>query len=126
MRQWMAARRAEWFADKVCVDCGTADDLELDHVDPTQKVSHRIWSWSRERREAELAKCVARCHDCHLTKSRREGDLGRASRLVPFETVQEIRRLHAEGHSAAGLAREYGISRWAVRNFVANTARVNT
>jgi hypothetical protein len=64
-REWCAKRRAEWFADKACVDCGTSENLELDHVDPNVKVSHRIWSWSTERRDAELARCVVRCEPCH-------------------------------------------------------------
>lgn len=68
-RQWIAARRAKWFEGKACIDCGGTDDLELDHRDPTQKVSHRIWSWSWERIEAEAAKCDVRCHDCHERKS---------------------------------------------------------
>lgn len=74
-RKWMAARRAEYFDGKVCVDCGTDQDLELDHVNPAEKVSHRIWSWRDEKRFAELAKCVPRCRDCHFEKSFKEGDL---------------------------------------------------
>lgn len=72
-RDWMAKRRAEWFqANGPCFDCGTWEDLELDHIDPALKVSHRIWSWAKERREAELAKCVARCRSCHLKKTIKE------------------------------------------------------
>lgn len=69
---WLKKRRAEWFADKKCVDCGSSENLELDHVDPTQKVTHRVWGWSRVRREIELAKCVARCHGCHQAKTNDE------------------------------------------------------
>lgn len=64
-RQWVAQRRSVYFADKACVDCGATERLELDHEDPAQKVSHRIWSWAQERRDAEIAKCVVRCADCH-------------------------------------------------------------
>lgn len=64
-REWTARRRDEWLADRECVDCGSTDRLEVDHVDAAQKVSHRIWSWSNERRLAELAKCVVRCAGCH-------------------------------------------------------------
>lgn len=81
-RQWIARRRVEYFADKVCAECGTADGLELDHKDPAQKVSHSIWSWSAERRTAELAKCQVLCHDCHWRKTlahdRKRTDHGRA------------------------------------------------
>ena len=61
--------RGEFFADKVCVKCGSGAFLELDHIDPTQKVSHKIWSWSKVRREAELAKCQVLCRKCHKDKS---------------------------------------------------------
>ncbi len=67
-RQYLARRRAEYMADKVCVVCGTDEQLEIHHREPSLKVSHRIWSWSRERREAELAKCEVRCMECHRGK----------------------------------------------------------
>ena len=73
-RQWMADRRAEWFSGKSCVDCGSTEALELDHVDPSIKIDHKVWSWSLERREAELAKCEARCHRKY--KSRRVNPTG--------------------------------------------------
>lgn len=68
-RQWMANRRAEFFTGKACVQCDSTDRLELDHIDRQVKVSHNIWSWSRERREAEIAKCQVLCHDCHREKT---------------------------------------------------------
>jgi hypothetical protein len=64
-RLWMARRRAEFFTGKACVDCGAVEDLQIDHLDPALKVSHVVWSWAQERREAELAKCVVRCRECH-------------------------------------------------------------
>ena len=67
-RGWVARRRRAFFADKCCVDCGSTSDLELDHVDPALKVSHKIWSWSASARAAEIAKCVARCHYCHVAR----------------------------------------------------------
>jgi hypothetical protein len=68
-RKWMAARRSAWFAGKCCAGCGSAKRLQLDHVDPKTKVSHRVWSWSDKRRLAELAKCQILCYDCHLEKT---------------------------------------------------------
>lgn len=68
-RQWLANRRAEFFGDKSCVRCGAIDNLELDHVDPTEKVSNHIWSWSLARREAEIAKCQILCAECHKQKT---------------------------------------------------------
>jgi hypothetical protein len=68
-RKWMAARRANWFRDKCCVRCGSKTNLEIDHIDPLTKVSHYVWSWAEERRNAELAKCQVLCRPCHQAKS---------------------------------------------------------
>lgn len=64
-REWKARRRADWFAGKVCAFCGGTDRLELDHIDPADKVDHKVWSWRKERRDAELAKCRPLCVTCH-------------------------------------------------------------
>lgn len=71
-RNWMRNRRAEYFNGKSCNHCGSIHELELDHIDPTKKVSHKIWSWSAARREAELAKCQVLCSDCHAKKTAAE------------------------------------------------------
>lgn len=64
--------RAAYFADKVCAKCGSVENLELDHIDRAQKVSHVIWSWSEERRLQELAKCQPLCQACHKAKTATE------------------------------------------------------
>jgi hypothetical protein len=79
-REWMAHRRAEYFDGRCCIDCGGTDKLHLHHLDPSQKVTHRIWSWTEERRLKELAKCVVRCQECHLGghgKDRQRHGIGR-------------------------------------------------
>ncbi len=73
-REWIARRRSEWFADKRCTLCGSTEDLEIDHIDRATKVSHRIWSWAAERRDAELEKCQVLCHPCHIIKTDLAGD----------------------------------------------------
>lgn len=64
-RDWVRRRRAECLAGKRCVDCGGDIRLQFHHRDPAQKISHRIYSWSKERLEAELAKCEVLCRKCH-------------------------------------------------------------
>lgn len=56
-RNWVAKRRAQWFSDKCCVVCGTKEKLEVHHIKPEDKISHRVWSWAKERRDKELNKC---------------------------------------------------------------------
>lgn len=69
-RQWVAARREAWLkTNGPCKRCGSCERLQVDHVDPSKKVSHRIWSWSALRREAELAKCQVLCEACHIGKT---------------------------------------------------------
>jgi hypothetical protein len=68
-RQWIAKQRSDWLQDKNCARCSSTDRLEIDHIDPSTKVTNRIWSWSRERREAELVKCQVLCRDCHVVKT---------------------------------------------------------
>ena len=68
---WMQRRRS--LGIKIlggkCEACGATTALEVDHVNPDTKVSHRIWSWSWNRILRELAKCQLLCHDCHLKKT---------------------------------------------------------
>lgn len=68
-RTYMRKRRQEWFADKACIRCGSRNALELDHIDPSIKVTHKVWSWTKARRDMELAKCQALCHACHKAKT---------------------------------------------------------
>lgn len=119
-REWIARRRSEWFADKVCELCGSGTDLELDHIDPTQKVSHSIWSWSAARRAVELAKCRALCSDCHLAKSKTErlrGEESPASRHT-VGTVCEVRRLHDQGLTSHQIASRMQIPGPTVRDIL--------
>lgn len=69
-RKWRAKRRADWFsANGPCARCGSVDNLELDHIDPSVKIHHNVWSWSGPRRVVELAKCQALCEECHKQKT---------------------------------------------------------
>jgi hypothetical protein len=64
-REWMRRRRAAFFGGKACDTCNSGAALQLHHRDPSQKISHQIWSWSEARRNAELSKCVVLCGACH-------------------------------------------------------------
>lgn len=64
-KKWMSDRRKRWLQLHGPCACGSWDLLEVHHVDPAKKVDHKVWSWSKKRRDEELAKCVALCHECH-------------------------------------------------------------
>lgn len=71
-RERAARFRSEYLFGKYCVKCGSTERLEIDHINPATKIDNAIWSWSKVRREAELAKCQVLCHDCHLLKTKSE------------------------------------------------------
>lgn len=58
----------------VCVECGTIENLEFDHIDPAQKsfVITANWTMALEKLLVELAKCQLLCADCHQKKTRTE------------------------------------------------------
>ena len=66
---WASRKRQEWLERNGPCRCGSNDRLEVDHVDLTKKISHRVWFWSQERRDNELNKCQVLCYACHLEKT---------------------------------------------------------
>jgi hypothetical protein len=99
------SNRAAYFTGKVCVDCGSTERLELDHIDPRTKVSHRIWGWGKLRREAELVKCTVRCNTCHKLKTKKDMRV-----LFPIihgvSTTYDKRKCRCELCKAAKMARQ--------------------
>ena len=57
-----------------CAICGSAEKLEVDHIDPARKSFpiSKLWSVSKERFYAELGKCQLLCKPHHIEKTRRE------------------------------------------------------
>lgn len=69
-REDVKKKRLAWVTENgPCRQCGSSERLEVDHIDPANKVHHAVWSWAPERRAAELAKCQVLCHRCHREKS---------------------------------------------------------
>lgn len=66
--KWWKQRRQQWLNENGPCACGSTKDLEVHHKDPTEKVTHRVWSWSAKRRTEELAKCIVECKECHRGK----------------------------------------------------------
>lgn len=52
-----------------CVRCAGTEKLQFDHIDPKTKSCHKIWTWSKARRDIELAKCQLLCERCHIQKT---------------------------------------------------------
>lgn len=53
-----------------CIRCGSLNDLQFDHVDPSTKCFSIMerWKLSIEDLAEELAKCQLLCHPCHAEK----------------------------------------------------------
>jgi DNA-binding XRE family transcriptional regulator len=123
-REWLAKRRQvglDYLGGR-CASCGTTDKLELDHIDPSTKVDHKIWSWKWERQIVELDKCQLLCETCHTTKTLVNGDYGPpkqgekhwCAKISDAEALQ-IRDLYAYTNmTQKEIAIIYGISRQTV------------
>lgn len=119
MRQWIASRRAEYFTGKSCVRCNSTEQLELDHIDRTIKITHSIWSWSKVRREAELAKCQVLCRECHKEKTAREESKifsGEGSAKAKLTEEQVLYILNNKEIPAKELASRFNVTRFAIYN----------
>lgn len=115
-RTWMKTRRQKWLeVNGPCRQCGSLERLEIDHIDPRDKVQHRVWSWSHDRMMAELRKCQVLCHECHKAKTaeyarqRQTGSRGIPKKLTEWQ-VREIRRQLSEGATQREIAMAHGIT----------------
>ena len=76
-------RRAAAFSllGRTCVTCGSSEDLEFDHIDPTGKVDcvANMWTASASIFFRELSKCQVLCHRCHRVKSVENHDVSIAT-----------------------------------------------
>lgn len=88
-REYKRRRREEYLGGAVCLWCGSTDDIELHHVDPETKIDHRIWTWSRDRLEAELAKCITLCQKCHQDYHYRHNKPSQAEEVQISTRIEE-------------------------------------
>lgn len=117
--KWVHTRRNAWIESQggKCVQCGSTEKLEVDHIDPTTKKWKPSSVWSRKQvdRDMELAKCQVLCKECHEIKTagenrERKGEKASSSKLKECQ-VLEIKRQLAEGAQGAALAAQYGVSK---------------
>lgn len=94
-RNWIAGRREKYLKDKGCAkkDETCEGDLQVDHIDPSQKWTHRFWSYSWEKIEAEMKKCQILCASHHYRK-----------------TAADIRKMKQKAHGT-----QAGYDKWRCR-----------
>lgn len=130
MKTYMLARYNRRRANAIkqlgdkCVDCGSAETLEFDHVNPLTKsftLAVGLAGFSEARIQDELKKCVLRCDGCHILKTSPQmrelginiGENNKQHKLTN-EQVIEIRARCVKGSKINGiraLGREFGVSR---------------
>ena len=66
-RTWIQGRRKAVISllGDECQQCGSTQRLEVHHRVPDHKITHRFYSRSWPRIEAEIVKCDLLCVDCH-------------------------------------------------------------
>lgn len=109
-----------------CVDCGTTEDLQFDHVNPIDKsfdVGSRL-SYAYETVLAGVKKCVLRCKRCHNVKTNLHGDT--LSFKITKEQADSIRNLYKSGrYTQSQLAGMFNIAQNTVSAIVLNKRWVN-
>ena len=89
--QYREKRReqAREFLGGKCIECGSINELEFDHIDPSTKVDS-IASYLDAAKAVfweEVKKCQLLCHDCHVEKSKREGSYRQSVGLDPANKI---------------------------------------
>jgi hypothetical protein len=127
MRQYQKARRRRLRAELIAMLggecwCGSADDLQFDHIDPTTKLFAIASGLDRPRQEleAEVRKCQLLCRPHHIEKSRSDpvhpnrarGERSNKSKLAE----PDVLAIRSSGLGTGALAAQYGVSRHTITN----------
>lgn len=125
-RERISYRRLKWINQNgPCKNCGSSEKLEVDHIDPSTKISNTVWTWTEKRRNLELEKCQVLCRPCHIQKSFKEGS------MIPFNKgeknigakltenqVQLIRKLVNEGMIQKDVSNHLNIPKQTINNII--------
>lgn len=115
-REWIKKRRNDFFKNKSCAKCGSNENLELDHIDPKNKVTHKVWSRNKNFREKELLKCQVLCKKCHKEKTKNDlhkMNIGKPNiklRKITDDQIKEVLYLYKDGMSYRSACKLVGIS----------------
>ena len=128
-REWIAKRRSDWIiGNGPCKNCGSWDQLEVDHINPEEKEYNisQIWSRKQEVRDKELAKCQVLCEDCHKEKTiiNKEFGICRFGENHPLikltdNDVLEIRNTYKKGGiTHKQIAEKYNVGRSTITEII--------
>lgn len=122
-REWIRKRRQAWINENgPCIDCGSYDNLEVDHKDPKEKNfdPSGVWSRKAEIRLAELLKCVVRCNPCHIKKTLLGNEYSQHDKITSFKVIEIRNKYSNGGRSYRSLAKEYDIAYATIGRIVRN------
>lgn len=100
-RRMVRIAAATEFLGGSCVDCGSTERLEFDHIDPLTKEFPiaSAGTVSEDRFWAEVRKCVLRCRPCHQQKTIQ--DFGQQPARGRHGTISSYRYCHCAKCRAA-------------------------
>jgi|SRR6185437_9146846 len=102
-------RQALTLLGGACVQCGTTEDLEFDHIDPATKtftITERIFrTW--DQLLPELAKCQLLCETCHAAKTNEHYKLQAARRPPRAKQLALPVRVPSVAHGSAAMYNHY-------------------
>lgn len=113
-----------------CVICGTTEQLEFDHIDPTTKkfAISKLLNVSHQAAIDELDKCQLLCNGCHKikTKKNKDGYSSRAkgervsSAVLTEQIVIAILIKRKSGSTLTELVREFGYKKATIYAVISN------
>lgn len=114
--RWYKARRDQWIQEHgPCVQCGSWEELEFLRPKNEGRLSHQVWSWTPERRNAALAQAKVYCRSCATIEKGMRNNWWMAR--VPKEGIVEIRthRLSQREYAA-----KYGVHKASIEKIQAH------
>jgi 5-methylcytosine-specific restriction endonuclease McrA len=126
--KWITKRRSDWIKSQggECAECGSSDQLEVDHIDPKTKKWNpaQIWSRNQSSRDKELEKCQVLCYECHNTKSSAHKSIihrgtSHNSKLNESQVI-EIRIRLRNGEVGAKIGRDFNVTRYTISDIKLN------
>lgn len=84
-RNFIQQRKEKWFLENgPCWKCGTTENLQVDHTDPSIKSFSIHWGVREDVLAIELAKCKPLCEACHKEKSSTE-----KTKTTPLQNIPD-------------------------------------